>query len=170
MDRRCLRGTIFTLLMLLAPTPLVMIQVFMVLPAVFFPFALLYLLIQAFEPGQARDSLAFAGIFAVHLLIIGGLWYLLARLLAATIERLETPQRRRTALAVFCAGIVALAFAPFYGSGGHGATEWVGLPGLFAELARDYGTVTVILIYGVALLLYALLCFGRRRRRIPAGR
>ena len=42
MDRRCLRGTIFTLFMLLAPAPLVMIQVFMVLPAVFFPFALLY--------------------------------------------------------------------------------------------------------------------------------
>lgn len=164
-DYRTMKWALFLLLLFFAPALLFMIQVFMIVPTIFFAAALLFLLTKSIYPAHLMENLTFMGFVAVHLLIFGGLYYLIAMLLAKLTSVIKEPSARLLVFLGLCCAILAMAFLPLYGSGGHGPAKMGNLLFAFEEIDRSYGPMTSLLVYGGALLAIAAITFWRRRRK-----
>jgi len=169
MSPRLIKWTLFTALMLSVPALLFLVQAFMFLPAIFFAAGVLVVLPKLFVSGHAGESVWFLLFLGVHLLVYGGLYYLISLLLAKAISCIGPPLGRAVAIAALLAGLLVLTFLPVYGGGGHGPMTWGPLSDLFAEIDRDYGDYTTVLVYGGALLAFAAIFLYRRRRAGTPG-
>lgn len=163
MSPRLIKWTIFTALLLSVPALLFLVQVVMFLPAIFFAAGVLVVVPKLLVPGHAAESFWFLLFLGAHLLVYGGLYYLISLLLAKVISLIKAPLGRLIATAALVAGLLVLTFLPIYGGGGHGPMTWEPLPDLFAEINRDYGRYTAVLTYGATLLGFAAIFFLRRR-------
>ena len=164
MSPRLIKWTLFTALLLSVPALLFLVQAVMFLPAIFFAAGVLVVLPKLLVPGHAAESAWFLLFLGVHLLVYGGLYYLISLLLAKAISLIKPPLGRAIATGALLAGLLALTFLPVYGGGGHGPMTWGPLSHLFAEINRDYGSYTAPLVYGGTLLLFAAIFLFRRRR------
>ena len=161
-----MKWTLFSLLILTAPSLLFLVVAFMIMPAIFFAAGILYMIPKTFSPSQASETLAFIGFFAVHLLIYIGFYLLISVIAAKLIFLIGNSAARNTLFALLCLAVVSLTLFPVYGSGGHSGVEWRSLLGFFEEVNREYGPYTLALVYGTYFLcLAAVLFYGRRRRK-----
>ena len=69
----------------------------MFLPAIFFAAGVLVVLPKLLVPGHAAESAWFLLFLGVHLLVYGGLYYLISLLLAKAISFIEAPRGRAIA-------------------------------------------------------------------------
>ena len=164
MSPRLIKWTLFTALLLSVPALLFLVQAVMFLPAIFFAAGVLVVLPKLLVPGHAAESAWFLLFLGVHLLVYGGLYYLISLLLAKAISLIKPPLGRAILTGALLAGLLALTFLPVYGGGGHGPMTWGPLSHLFAEINRDYGAYTAPLVYGATFLAFGALFVIRRRR------
>lgn len=169
LDRRTMTWLFFLLLLFFAPALLFMVQVVMVIPTVFFAAGLLFLLTKLIHPAHLLENLAFMGIFALHLAIFGGLYYLLALLLAKLTSSIKRQGPRMVVFLGLCCAAVAPAVFPLYGGGGHGPARMGNLFYALEEIDRSYGSMTSLLVYGGALLVVAAILLWRRRKSGNGG-
>jgi len=159
------KWTLFTLLMLIAPSLLFLVMAFMFVPAIFFAAGIVYMIPKALVPSQTMETLTFIGFFGVHLLVYAGVYYLLSVIGAKLLFLVRNPTTRNTAFAVVCLGVMLMALLPVYGGGGHGPIRWNTLLDVFHELNRDYGPYTVLAVYGSYVVCVAALMGYRKHRR-----
>ncbi len=158
-----IKWILFLTLFCAAPALLFFVVAVMFMPAVFIAAAMVGVIPKLFSPGHAGESLAFLFILGIHALVYLGLYYGLAVILARLIERVRTPRGRNGLVLAICSGLLTTTLLPIYGSGGHGPMRWVNLPALLAEIDRSYGSGTVALVYGAALLVVLGLRWLRNR-------
>jgi hypothetical protein len=91
---------------------------------------LLAIIILTVRNPRLDDLMAFN---AVHCLLYGGLFYVIARWIAKRLARIE-PRRRNRLAAAIVAALTILGFAPIYGIG-HGHID----PKNVYQLYADYG-------------------------------
>ena len=159
------KWTLFTLLMLVAPSLLFLVMAIMFVPAIFFAAGIVYMIPKALVPSQTMETLTFIGFFGVHLLVYAGVYYLLSVIGAKLLFLVRNPTTRNTAFAVVCLGVMSMALLPVYGGGGHGPIRWNTLLDVFHELNRDYGPYTVLVVYGSYIVCVAALLGYRKHRR-----
>jgi hypothetical protein len=159
-----MKWVFFLLLLFFAPALLFMVQVFMVIPPIFFAAGLLFLFTKMIYPAHLLENLAFMGFFAVHLLIFGGLYYVIAMLLAKLTSLIKPLGTRTLVFLALCCAAIAPAFFPLYGGGGHGPAKMGNLLYALEEVDRSYGPMTSLMVYGGALLAIAAITFWRRRK------
>lgn len=165
LSARVMRWTLFSLLFLIAPALLFLVQAFMFIPTVFFAAGILYMIPKLLNLSHFMETLVFMGFFAVHLLIHAGVYLLISAICAKLLSLIPNIAARGTVFAILCLSVASLALFPFYGSGGHGGTRWLVLLDVFQEVNRDYGSYTVALTYGAFFAcLFAWIAIGKRRR------
>jgi glucan phosphoethanolaminetransferase (alkaline phosphatase superfamily) len=164
------KWTLFTLLMLIAPSLLFLVMAIMFVPAIFFAAGIVYMIPKALVPSQTMETLTFIGFFGAHLLVYAGFYYFISVIGAKLLFLVRNPTTRNTAFAVVCLGVMLMALLPVYGGGGHGPIRWNTLLDVFHELNRDYGPYTVLVVYGSYIIcVAALLAYRKHRRNKPAS-
>lgn len=156
------RRLLFIALLLLAPALLFLVQVIFVVP----PAALLagagYVTAKACAGAPLRQSLLFLAFLLLHLVLFGGLYYLLAWLLARLTRSLSG--RGRALIQLLLLGILAgISQLPIYGSGGHGPAHLGTLQALVASLQKSYGPGAGVAL-GLTALALLLLALHRHRQ------
>jgi hypothetical protein len=164
LDYRTMKWALFLLLLFFAPALLFMIQVFMIVPAIFFLAGIFFVMTKFINPASFFENLAFIAFLAIHLLIFGGLYYLIAMLLAKLTSLIKPLGARTLVFFGLCCAAIAPAFFPLYGSGGHGPAKMGNLLYALEEVDRSYGPMTSLMVYGGALLAIAAITFWRRRK------
>jgi hypothetical protein len=139
MDYRSIKWTIFTVLSLIAPAMLFLVMAVMFMPAIFFVAAIGYMIPKAFNPGHTAESLSFIVIFGIHALVYAGLYYGVSVVLAKAITLIK--------------------------GGGHGPMRWYPLSKLLGDFNKSYGTGTVEIVYGTAILLLCGIVLIRKLKK-----
>jgi hypothetical protein len=160
-----MKWTLFTVLVLIAPSLLFLVMAFMFMPAIFFAAGILYMIPKALVPAHASETLTFIGFYGVHLLIYAGLYYLFSVAGAKLLFLIRNPITRNTAFSVVCLGVMFVALFPAYASGGHGPVKWHSLPDVFREVNNGYGAYTVAIVYGSYFVCLAAVLLYRKHRR-----
>ena len=167
MDYRSIKWVIFTGLSLTAPAMLFLVMAVMFMPAIFFVAGIAYVIPKAFSPGHLSESLSFIVILGIHALVYAGLYYVVSVLFAKAVTLIKRRLVRNCIVAVFCTGLVLITRFPIYGGGGHGPIRWQPLSSLLGDFNKSYGTGTVEIIYGAAILL---LCGTMLIRKLKKSR
>ena len=167
MDYRSIKWTIFTVLSLTAPAMLFLVMAVMFMPAVFFVAGVVYVIPKAFIPAHTTESLSFIVMLGIHALVYGGLYYGVSVLLAKVISPIKRRFVRNCIVAAICLGLMVLTQFPVYGSGGHGPMRWFSLAEFFSDINESYGTGTVEIVYGAAILLLGGMVLIRKLRKKP---
>ena len=167
MDYRSTKWTIFAVLSLTAPAMLFLVMAIMFMPAVFFVAGIIYVIPKAFIPAHTTESLSFIVILGIHALVYTGLYYGVSVLLAKIITRIRRRFVGNCILAAICLGLLLLTQFPVYGSGGHSPMRWFSLGELFGDINKSYGTGTVQIVYGAAVLLLCGVVLIRKFKKKP---
>lgn len=153
------------MLLLIAPALLFLVQAFMFIPAIFFAAGILYMIPKATLASHSSETLAFIGIFGIHLFVYAGVYILLSIIMARLLFLIRSPRFRNLAFGVVCLSVVSLALFPIYASGGHGPVTRATLFDVFREVNQGYGPYTVVIVYGFCLVCLAALFLYRHLRR-----
>lgn len=160
-----MKWAIFSVLLLIAPALLFLVQAFMFIPAIFFAAGIVYMIPKAILPSHSSETLTFIGIFGIHFFVYTGVYILLSIMIARLLFLIRSPKLRNLVFGVVCLSVVSLALFPIYASGGHGSVTWATLFDVFRELNQGYGPYTVVIIYGFCLVCLATLLVYRHLRR-----
>ena len=166
MSYRSIKWIILTVLSLTAPAMLFLLMVVMFVPAIFFVAGAGYVVPKVFTPGHTGESLGFMAILGVHVLIYFGLYYGISALVAKAITLVKGRLMRNAIVVAICLGCVFLTQFSVYGGGGHRPIRWSPLPHVLGEVNQMYGTGTVGIVYGAAiLLLIGILLFPKLKSK-----
>ena len=163
MSEKTFRTILFVALILVAPALLFMVQVFFLVPTVFLLAGTLLMTVKSLTSGFDSENLAFLAFFAVHFLLFGGIYWLLAFAMARLASLFPSATARRTLLGLLLLGLSVLSQAPVYGGGGHGPLRMGPLQFVLKEMGGSYGQGAVWGVYLVALAT-VLLPFAMHRR------
>lgn len=163
MSERTFRRILFAALLLVAPTIIFLIQVVFVVPTIFVPAGLVYMLYKLVASGWDSEMPIFIGFFLVHLAVFGGLYALLAWLIGKLCCLFVQGWPRLVPLTLLLAGLAAMTLLPIYGGGGHGPSSFGPIQFIIAELGREYGSGAVYAVYVSAALLCGLAVALHRR-------
>jgi len=159
-----IKWIIFVALSLTVPAMFFLVQVVMFIPAIFFVAGMAVVIPKIFSPGHTTEPLWFMIFLGAHALIYAVVYYVVAVLCAKAVIRIKGKLARNVVLGIFFLGLLYLAQQPVYGSGGHGPMRWHTLIGLLADLNKSYGTGTVEIVYGSAILLLCVIILFQRYR------
>jgi len=170
LSEKTFRLILFVALLLTAPALLFLVQAFLVVPPVFLLAWLLYMLKKSVVSGFGMENLTFIAFFLIHLLVFGGLYWLLALVLGKVAKLVPRGAPRTALLIALLAGLAGLTQLPIYGGGGHGPARLGPLQHLLAELERSYGSGSMLAAYLTAAgLLGAMLAWRRWRNGKRGG-
>lgn len=147
MSEKTFRTILFLALLLVAPALLFMVQVIFVVPPVFLLAGLAYMLKKTVFGGFGMENLAFIAFLLIHLLIFGGLYWLVALALGKLAKLTHHGALRTCLLIALLGGLACLTQLPIYGGGGHGPARMGPLQHLLIELKQSYGTGAVVSVY-----------------------
>ena len=164
-----MKWALFTLLLLTAPALLFLIQVVMFIPAIFFAAGILFMIPKAIITSHTMESLAFIGIFGVHLVIYAAIYMLISMVFAKLLSLIRKSKTRIAAFGFVCLGAVSVTLFPIYGSGGHGPVRWGTMLAVFQEVNSEYGPNTVVIVYASCLICIAALLAHRKHQRSKIG-
>lgn len=156
MSERLFRRVLFLALLLVSPTIIFLVQVVFVVPTVFLPAGLFYMIYKLVAHGWGNDVPIFIGFFLIHLAVFGSCYWLLAWLVGKLCCGIFAGLWRLVSLVVLLAGLGALTQLPIYGGGGHGPSRFGPIQFIVAELGREYGSGAIRAVYASALFLCCL--------------
>jgi hypothetical protein len=154
----------FVALSLTVPAMFFLVQVVMFIPAVFLVAGMAVVVPKMFSPGHATESLGFMIFLGAHVLVYAGIYYVVSVLCARAVIRMKGRLGRAVVLGFFFSGLLYLTQQQLYGGGGHGPMRWYTLIGMLAELNKSYGTWTVEIVYGSAIMLLCAIMLLQRFR------
>ncbi len=169
MSYRLMKWALFTVLFLTAPALLFLVQVVMFIPAIFFAAGILFMIPKAVVSSSSMETLTFIGIFGVHLLIYAAIYMLISMVVAKLLSLIANSITRIAAFALVCLGFASVALFPVYGGGGHGPSYRGRLLYVFQEVNRDYGSNTVVIVYGACILCVTAWSAYRKHQRNRIG-
>jgi hypothetical protein len=124
MSEKTFRTILFVALLLVAPALIFLVQVVFIVPPVFLLAGVTYVLKKTVVSGFHLENLAFIGFFLAHLLVFGGLYWLLALILGKMAKLLPGATPRVVLLVALLGGLAWLTQQPIYGGGGTARPEW----------------------------------------------
>ena len=167
MSYSLMKWVLFAVLMLTAPALLFLIQVFMIVPAIFFAAGIVFMIPKAVLSSSFMETFTFIGFFVVHLAVYAGIFMLVSMVVAKLLSLISSSMTRNAAFAVTCVGIASVTLFPIYGGGGHGPSYRGTLLYVFDEVNRDYGSFTVVIVYGSVLIFgVAMWLYRKDQRRV----
>jgi len=167
---RVMKWTLFAVLVLVAPAPVVAFQSFLTGPVIFVLAQLLYMTVDIRPEGGVWHG-QIIGYFAVHLVMYGALYYALAAGMARLVALAARPWVRAAALTALCFTALALAALPLYGGAGIYGGSRGSLFRFFAVLeTTHFGPNAALKIYGPALAVLGALALWRLCRPRPGTR
>lgn len=171
MTYQSIKWIVFTALALTVPAVFFLVMVVMFMPAVFFVAGIGYVIPKLFAAGSVGESMSFIVIMGVHALIYAALYYGLSVAIARALHLIRSQVARVIAVAAVCMGLGSVTLFPVYGAGGHGPMRWFTLVEFLTDVNKSYGTGSVQLVYGAAILLLAVFLFWKMRRgnRVQPG-
>ncbi len=164
MSETTFRSILFLALLLTAPALIFLVQVIFIVPPVFLLAGITYVLKKTVVSGLRLENLTFIGFFLAHLLVFGGLYWLLALILGKLARLLPAGVPRLLMLCALLGGLAWVTQLPIYGGGGHGPVRLGPLQFLLAELAKDYGRASLAMVYLSAAGLIAAIVGWRQWR------
>lgn len=159
LDYTTMTRALFLVLFATAPALVFLVQVYLVVPPLFVLALVLYMVPKVLDPAQSVETLAFMGIFGVHLLVFAGFYLNLARGVAKLISLVGNAKLRCALFIIALGAAASVSVLPIYGFGGHSRAAWGPLWLLFEKMNESYGRNSVLVIYGVfslALVLWIL--------------
>ena len=163
MNHSTLKWITFITLFLTVPVLLFMVQVIMIMPAVFLIAGILFVAVKALDPSHLNENMTFILMLAVHLVIYSGLFYLISYITASLISRLRSENYKRAAIISIISILTAITFLPLYGGGGHGPVKLVPLPDYLGEINKSYGVPVSAIVYGGSIIILILMILMNQR-------
>jgi len=160
-----LRRILFGASLLTAPAVLFLVQVIFIVPPILLLAAAGGMAVKLVTNGFGRENMFLFLITLVTALLLAAPFWLAAWLLGKIARLLPARWQRIALLVVLLAGLAWVTQLPIYGGGGHGPGKFGNLQTMLADLARDFGAVTMILVYVGGLVLVSLpMVIGALRR------
>jgi hypothetical protein len=156
----------FTTLSLTIPAMFFLVMVVMFMPAVFFVAGIGYVIPKIFKPGHANESLGFIAILSIHVLVYAVVYYGISVMVAKAITLIKNRVARLCILVALSLGLVLITQFPIYGGGGEGPIKWLSLTEFMIDINKSYGTGTVQMVYGTAILLCVILLFRKPKKNM----
>jgi len=147
MSEGSFRTILFVALLLVAPTLIFLVQVVFIVPPVLLLAGLVFLVKKIATSGFGNDNLVFFAFLAIHLVIYGGLYWLISWLVGKLASLFPKGLPRTILLLVLLAGLAAVTQVPIYGGAGHGPADMGPLQHLLARLEKSYGAGSVLTVY-----------------------
>lgn len=165
MSEKTFRTILFIALMLVAPALVFMVQAIFVVPPVFLIAGLVYMLKKTVISGFGMENMTFIAFLLIHLLIFGGLYWLLALVLGKLAKLTPRGAPRTCLLIALLVALAGLTQLSIYGGGGHGPARMGPLQHLLTELEQSYGTGSMLSVYLTAAGLVGTTAVWRWRRK-----
>lgn len=168
MEELTFRRILFGAALLTAPGVLFLVQVIFIVPPVLLLAAAGGMAVKVVTSGFGRENMFLFVVTLMTALLLAAPFWLAAWLLGKIARRLPAPWQRIALLVVLLAGLAWVTQQPIYGGGGHGPGKFANLQTTLADLARDFGMLTMILVYvgGVALVWLPAIIGALRRRAV----
>lgn len=150
------RRIIYVLLLALAPGFIFAVQVVLFVPTALIFVGLLRALWTQLSSGTL-NALGPVGFALAHFLLLAGLYWLIAFLLAKLVVFFRQPSTSRLVLSLLLLGIVGVSQLSIFGGGGHGASDFGPVQSLFKSTGHFGGRS--MLLYAASVLFFASVAF-----------
>lgn len=168
MEERTFRRILFGASLLAAPGVLFLVQVIFIVPPILLLAAAGGAAVKLVVTGFGGESMFLFLITLITALLIAAPFWLAAWILGRIARLLPARWQRIALLIALLAGLAWVTQLPIYGGGGHGPGKFGNLQTTLAELARDFGALTMVLIYAGGVVLVTLPVVPGMRS--PSGR